>query len=90
MTFKEYDNKKTELKNSLVDLEKEFLEKNKPCDIGTMIETDSGTKYAKQGIVTGFKIWFQEVVPKAVKLKKDGTAGSQELHIYSDYKILTK
>lgn len=66
MTFKEYEEIREELKEQLRKLDADFIEENKPCKIGDIIEVPAGGN----GIVTGFKISWQRVQPVAMKIKK--------------------
>lgn len=88
MTKEEYLLKKEELKNALQMLDKQYIEANKPCNIGDII----ADKYGVKGIVTGFEIssFICLVYPTSFKLKKDGSVSVKKLYIGSGYTVLSK
>lgn len=75
------------LKIELSNLEKEYLEENKPCSIGQKVKvTDAyGDQY---GFVKNFYVHKNgEIYPRLVKSKKDGTPSSHRLYPDMDVNI---
>lgn len=87
MKKEDYIRKLSELHYDIELLKEAYIEANKPCEIGQLIEVQEGKKFNK-GIVTGFEIGYsKEVKIRAKKLKKDGTASSIDMHIYNWTKL---
>lgn len=60
---------------------KDYIEHNKPFNIGDRIFKSKSKEY---GFVVSFKMGYQfEITPICVKEKKDGTESKHSLYVYS-------
>lgn len=85
MDFKEYQARMDDLNYQKRELSRIFIEENKPCEIGDIVEREGN-----KGIVTGFEIAWQGVRPIARKIKKDGNPSQHGMYLGSlnSYKII--
>jgi hypothetical protein len=89
MNKEEYKAKSKELHDAKIAIFREqdmadalYIKENKPCEIGDEVSLDHSPE--ERAVVKGFKIgWDSDVIPIAFKLKKDGTEGTRQLHLYS-------
>ena len=80
MLKKEYVAKFNALKNEMADLKFEYIKSNSKIPNGTKVKihhkhygANCPTGYDEYGIVLGYEISFDEVIPIVAKMKKDGT-----------------
>lgn len=80
MDRKEYLEKSEALYQQIEDLNQEYIKSNSKIPNGTKVKihykhygANCPTGYDEYGIVQGYKIYFDEVVPIVAKMKKDGT-----------------
>ena len=83
MSKEEYVAKLDALKNEMADLKFEYIKSNSKFPNGTKVKihykhygANCPTGYDEYGIVLGYDISFDEVIPIVAKMKKDGTAHS--------------
>lgn len=81
MSREEYVAKLNALKNEMADLKFEYIKSNSKFPNGTKVKihykhygANCPTGYDEYGIVLGYDISFDEVIPIVAKMKKDGTA----------------
>lgn len=68
-----------ELKEQIVIITKQYIEANKPFQVGDRVKTT----HNEFGIVYGFDLdWDGDVKPLMKKEKKDGKASKLELNVY--------
>ena len=83
MDKKEYLEKSEALYQQIEDLNQEYIKSNSKLPNGTKVKVhhkyygaNCPTGYDEYGIVLGYKISFDEVIPIVAKMKKDGTPHS--------------
>lgn len=81
MDKKEYVAKLDALKKEMADLKFEYIKSNSKFPNGTKVKihykhygANYTTGYDEYGIVIGYDISFDEVIPIVARVKKDGTA----------------
>ena len=81
MNREEYVAKLNALKNEMADLKFEYIKSNSKFPNGTKVKihykhygANCPTGYDECGIVLGYDISFDEVIPIVAKMKNDGTA----------------
>ena len=81
MDREEYLEKRRTLHKQLEDLSAEYIRSNSKFPKGTKVKihykhcgANYPTGYDEYGIVLGYKMYFDEVIPIVAKMKKDGTA----------------
>ena len=83
MTREKYLQRKAELENELADLRQQYLNFNKPYEIGQQLKIDGVAS-----IVSDFLIGHAGVIePICHKLKKDGTAHTARSYIWHNSKV---
>ena len=80
MSREEYVTKFNALQKEMADLKFEYIKSNSKIPNGTKVKVhykhygaNCPTGYDEHGIVLGYKISFDEVIPIVAKMKKDGT-----------------
>ena len=80
MSKEEYVAKLDALQKEMADLKFEYIKSNSKIPNGTKVKVhykhygaNCPTGYDEYGIVLGYKISFDEVIPIVAKMKKDGT-----------------
>ena len=87
MTKEHYLQREAELIKQLADLRKNYIDANKPYEIGQRLKLTERGKSAIAEVV-GFEIGYgQKVEPTLKKVKKDGTISSIEARIWSFTKV---
>ena len=81
MDKKEYLEKREALYQQMENLKQEYIRSNSKFPNGTKVKihykhygANCPTGYDVYGIVIGYEIYFDEVIPIVAKMKKDGTA----------------
>lgn len=84
------DNQIKELSIKKERIKLDYIEANRPFEIGDKIKATRTNGEESFGFVTGFIVGYRnEIEIKAVKCKKDGTPSFYEMYIY-DYSKLEK
>ena len=83
MTRGQFLQRRTELENELVDLKQQYLNFNKPYEIGQKLKIDGVAS-----IVSDFRIGYTgDIEPICHKLKKDGTAHTARTYIWDNSNV---
>lgn len=81
--YKELFDQRSRLTEQLRDLEEQYIEANKPCEIGDTVEAESGSGRKQMAIVMDFKADSSgSIIPYLRKAKKDGTASNHKVYWY--------
>lgn len=81
--YKELFNQRSALTEELRLLEEQYIEANKPCEVGDTVEAESRNGFKQKAIVTGFHVGSSgNVEPYLRKAKKDGTASQHKVYWY--------
>jgi len=87
MATEHYLQRESELVKQLADLRENYINANKPYEIGQRLRLIERGKETIAEVV-GFEIGYREkVVPTLKKVKKDGTISSIEARIWSFTKV---
>lgn len=83
MTREKYLQRMNELELELIDLRQQYINFNKPYEIGQKLKIDG-----VDSVVGGFRIEYNgEITPICYKLKKDGTAHTARSYIWHNSKV---
>lgn len=80
---KELFDERTKLTEELRLLEEQYIEANKPCEIGDAVEAEARNGFKQKAIVTGFNVDSNgNIKPYLRKAKKDGSASHHKVYWY--------
>ena len=73
MSYEEFENKYTELRQAINDLKKEYIDSNSPFPVGTKVKITDSEGKVFYGFIREYHMAGYFVLPIISKIKKDGT-----------------
>lgn len=73
MSYEEFENKYTELRQAINDLKKEYIDSNSPFPVGSKVKVRTSDGKVAYGFIREYQMAGYYVLPVIGKIKKDGT-----------------